>query len=57
MKSMKRTLALFLFALFSVGTLGACNTMAGLGEDVGTLGDNIEDEAEGHIDCDQSDEC
>ena len=57
MKSTKRTLALFLFAMFSVGALGACNTMAGLGEDVSTVGDNIEDEAEGHIDCDTSDQC
>ena len=57
MKSMKRTLALLLLAMFSVGTLGACNTMAGLGEDVESVGDSIEDEAEGHIDCDESDEC
>lgn len=56
MKSTK-TLALFLLALFSVGTLGACNTMAGFGEDVESVGDSIEDEAEGHIDCDESDEC
>ena len=57
MKSMQRTLALLLFALFSAGTLGACNTMAGLGEDVESVGDSIEDEAEGHIDCDETDEC
>ena len=57
MKSMKRTLALLFFAMFSIGALGACNTMAGLGEDVSSVGDNIEDEAEGHIDCDESDEC
>ena len=57
MMSMKRTLALLLFAMFSVGALGACNTMAGLGEDVESVGDSIEDEAEGHIDCDESDEC
>ena len=57
MRSTKRTLALLLIAMFSTGALGACNTMAGLGEDVESLGDNIEDEAEGHIDCDESDEC
>lgn len=57
MKSTKRMLALFLLAMFSIGTLGACNTMAGLGEDVGKAGDKIEDEAESHIDCDESDEC
>ena len=57
MKSMKRTLALFLFAMFSVGALGACNTVAGVGEDIEAVGDTIEDEAEGHVDCDESDEC
>lgn len=57
MKSMKRPLALLLFAMFSAGTLGACNTMAGVGEDIEEAGDTIEDEAEGHIDCDESDEC
>ena len=57
MSSMKRTLALLLFAMISVGTLGACNTMAGLGEDIGKAGDKLEGEAEGHIDCDESDDC
>ena len=57
MSSMKRTLALLLFAMLSVGTLGACHTMAGVGEDIEAAGDTIEDEAEGHIDCDESDEC
>ena len=57
MMSMKRTLALFLFAMFSVGALGACNTVAGVGEDIESVGDSIEDEAEGHVDCDESDEC
>ena len=57
MRSNMRTLALLLFAVLSMGTLGACNTMAGLGEDVSSAGDAIEDEAEGHIDCDESDEC
>jgi len=54
---MKRLIALMLLSLFSMGTLTACNTMAGVGEDVGAAGDKIESEAEGHLDCDQSDEC
>src|SRR5690606_18419869 len=53
---MKRLLALLLLSLFSMGTLTACNTMAGVGEDIEAAGDKIEDEAEGHIDCDTSDE-
>ncbi len=57
MSPIKRTFALLLFAMLSVGVLGGCNTMAGLGEDVEAVGDSIEDEAEGHIDCDESDEC
>jgi len=57
MSPMKRTIALLLLALFSMGTLSACHTMAGVGEDVEAVGDKIEDEAEGHIDCDESDEC
>jgi hypothetical protein len=31
--------------------------MAGVGEDVEAVGSKIEDEAEGHLDCDESDEC
>lgn len=54
---MKRLMMLMLLALFSMGTLTACNTMAGVGEDVEAVGDTIEDEAEGHIDCDESEEC
>lgn len=54
---MKRVVFLMLLSLFSMGTLTACNTMAGVGEDVGAAGDKIEDEAEGHLDCDTSDEC
>ena len=57
MRSTRRTLALLLVAMFSMGALGACNTMAGFGEDVSSVGDSIEDEAEGHVDCDESDEC
>lgn len=57
MSSNKRKLALLLLAMSSVAALGACNTMAGLGEDIGKVGDKIEGEAESHIDCDTSDKC
>ena len=57
MRNYKRLIAVLFLALFSSASLTACNTMAGLGEDVEEVGDSIEDEAEGHIDCDQSDEC
>ena len=42
---MKRLIALMLLALFSMGTLSACNTMAGAGEDIQQAGEAIEDEA------------
>ncbi|MGH8074447.1 MAG: entericidin A/B family lipoprotein [Lysobacter sp.] len=54
---MKRLVFLMLLSLFSASTLTACNTMAGVGEDVGAAGDKIESEAEGHLDCDKSDQC
>jgi predicted small secreted protein len=43
---MKRLIALMLLAMFSMGTLTACNTMAGVGKDVEKVGDKIEDKAE-----------
>lgn len=43
---MKRLITLMLLALFSMGTLTACNTMAGVGKDVEKAGDKIEDKAE-----------
>lgn len=43
---MKRLTALLLLALFSMSTLTACNTMAGVGRDVEKVGDKIEDKAE-----------
>ncbi|GAB3735294.1 entericidin A/B family lipoprotein [Luteimonas pelagia] len=46
MSNTKRMFAMLLLALFSAGTLGACNTMAGLGEDVEAAGEKIEDKAE-----------
>lgn len=42
---MKRLTALILLALFSTGTLTACNTMAGAGEDIEAAGEAIEEEA------------
>jgi entericidin A len=42
---MKRAITLMLLALFSMGTLTACNTMAGAGEDIQTAGEKIEKEA------------
>lgn len=43
---MKRLSALLLLALFSVGTLSACNTMAGAGKDVQKVGEKVEDKAQ-----------
>ncbi len=43
---MKRLIALMLLALFSIGSLSACNTMAGAGRDIEKVGDKIEDKAE-----------
>ncbi|MBU8975736.1 MULTISPECIES: entericidin A/B family lipoprotein [unclassified Lysobacter] len=43
---MKRLMALLLLALFSTGTLSACNTMAGAGKDVQKAGEKVEDKAE-----------
>ncbi|WP_206860131.1 entericidin A/B family lipoprotein [Lysobacter changpingensis] len=42
---MKRLMALLLLALFSVGTLSACNTIAGAGKDVQKAGEKVEDAA------------
>lgn len=43
---MKRLIAVMLLAMFSMGTLTACNTVAGVGKDVEKVGDKIEDKAE-----------
>ncbi|MEO6102421.1 MAG: entericidin A/B family lipoprotein [Pseudoxanthomonas sp.] len=43
---MKRLLALIVIAMFSMGTLTACNTMAGAGKDVQKAGEKVEDKAE-----------
>ena len=43
---MKRVLTLLSVVLFSMGTLTACNTMAGAGQDIQKAGDKIEDKAQ-----------
>ncbi len=43
---MKRLMALVLLALFSVGTLTACNTVEGMGKDVEKVGDKVQEKAE-----------
>lgn len=50
MRRHTRLIALMFVAMFSAGTLSACNTMAGVGEDIEEVGDEIEDCAEG-VDC------
>lgn len=42
---MKRLIALMLLAMFSIGTLSACNTVRGAGQDVKKVGDKMEDGA------------
>ena len=43
---MKRMTALLLLALFTVGTLSACNTMKGAGQDVQKVGEKVEESAD-----------
>ncbi|NZA25387.1 entericidin A/B family lipoprotein [Luteimonas sp. SJ-92] len=43
---MKRLTALLLLALFSAGTLTACNTVEGAGKDVQKVGSKMEEAAE-----------
>ena len=43
---MKRLMALMLLALFSVGTLSACNTMKGAGKDVEKVGEKVQQSAD-----------
>ncbi len=49
---MKRLIALMLLSLFSIGTLTACSTMAGAGQDIEDAGEAIEEQAE---ECDAGD--
>ena len=50
MRSTTRLIALLFVAAFSAGSLAACNTMAGLGQDIEEVGEEIEECAEG-VDC------
>lgn len=43
---MKRLTALLLLSCFSLGTLTACNTVAGAGKDVQKAGEKVEQKAE-----------
>jgi len=43
---MKRLTALLLLALFSAGTMSACNTVKGAGQDVQKVGEKVEDKAQ-----------
>ncbi|MBB6600178.1 entericidin A/B family lipoprotein [Luteimonas sp. MC1825] len=43
---MKRLFALMLIAMFSVGTLSACNTVKGAGKDVQKVGEKVEGAAD-----------
>ncbi len=42
---MKRLIPVLLLAMFSMGTLSACNTIAGAGKDVQKVGEKVEDKA------------
>jgi entericidin A len=44
--ALQRLVALMMLAMFSMGTLTACNTVAGAGKDIESAGDKIEDKAE-----------
>lgn len=43
---MKKLTALLFLALFSVGTLSACNTVKGAGKDVQKVGEKVEGAAD-----------
>ena len=43
---MKRLMALMLLAMFSIGTLTACNTVKGVGKDVEKVGDKVQEKAD-----------
>ncbi|WP_202843237.1 entericidin A/B family lipoprotein [Luteimonas saliphila] len=43
---MKRLMAMMLIAMFSLGTLSACNTMKGVGKDVEKVGDKVQEKAD-----------
>ena len=43
---MKRSIALILLMLFSIGILTACNTIEGAGKDVQKAGEKVQDAAD-----------
>ncbi len=43
---MKRLITVMLLAMFSMGTLTACNTVKGAGQDIEKVGDKIEEKAD-----------
>ncbi|AXA84760.1 entericidin [Lysobacter oculi] len=43
---MKRLMLVAMLAMFSMGTLSACNTIAGAGKDVQKAGEKVEDKAQ-----------
>lgn len=43
---MKRLIALMLLTLFAAGTLTACNTVEGAGQDVQKVGEKVEEAAD-----------
>ncbi len=43
---MKRLIAVMLLAMFSLGTLSACNTVKGAGQDVQKAGEKVEEAAD-----------
>jgi predicted small secreted protein len=43
---MKRLISLMLLAMFTVGTMSACNTVKGVGKDVEKVGDEMQEAAD-----------
>ncbi len=43
---MKRLISLMLLAIFTMGTMTACTTIAGAGKDVQKVGEKVEDKAQ-----------
>lgn len=51
-----RTALLVVLALLATLSLGACNTMRGVGKDTEAVGESIQDEAEQHLEEDDEDD-
>ncbi len=43
---MKRLISVMLLAMFTVGTMSACNTVKGVGKDVEKVGDEMQEAAD-----------